>query len=106
MDDSAHSISQDERSHSTELLPGMRRTYTGSSDCDEIKEYSYVTHLMQMDVVMPAEKIDGIFGKNPMNFSGDFQLSKQTRTIGWGLRQPGLVEGAPAHGRRVGPEEL
>lgn len=53
-----------------ELLLGMRRTYTGSLNYDEIKEYSYNTHLIQMDVIMPAEQMDGIFGKKPINFSG------------------------------------
>lgn len=43
----------------------MRRIYTVSLNCSEIKEYSYNTHLMQMDVIMSAEKIDGIFGKKP-----------------------------------------
>lgn len=46
----------------------MKRTYTGSLNCDEIKEYSYNTHLMQMDVFMPADKTDGIFGKKPHKF--------------------------------------
>ncbi|RMC17058.1 hypothetical protein DUI87_05631 [Hirundo rustica rustica] len=61
----------------------------------------------KMDVIMPAEKIDGIFGKNQMSLVvGDSQLPKQTRTIGWGFEHPGPVEGAPAHGRGVGPDEL
>lgn len=49
------------------VLQGMR-IYPGSLDCDEIKEHSCITHLRQMDFVMPAEKMEGIFSKKNPKF--------------------------------------